>query len=176
MATIQQEIMSIAEAQGYEGKSSGTIAEAVNALGSVMGDYELPVATSTTLGGVKVGDGLSVTNDGTLSASGGGSEPLIVHFTRQDSSYVADKTFDEVGEAVVAGRLVFAVIASFYEGINGEAKILPLTYYGYIGGESQWATFLSINYNPNASIMVVTIVHYYSYGTITMTTKNISAS
>jgi len=29
--------MSIAEAQGYEGKSSGTIAEAVNALGSVMG-------------------------------------------------------------------------------------------------------------------------------------------
>ena len=37
MATIQQEIMSIAEAQGYEGKSSGTIAEAVNALGSVIG-------------------------------------------------------------------------------------------------------------------------------------------
>lgn len=37
MATIQQEIMSIAEAQGYEGDAPSTIAEAVNALGSVMG-------------------------------------------------------------------------------------------------------------------------------------------
>lgn len=39
--------------------------------------YELPVATNSTLGGVKVGNGLSITADGTLTArsegSGGGS-------------------------------------------------------------------------------------------------------
>ena len=34
--------------------------------------YTLPPATASTLGGVKVGSGLSVTSDGTLSASGGG--------------------------------------------------------------------------------------------------------
>lgn len=35
-------------------------------------DYELPIASGVVLGGVKVGDGLSVASDGTLSASGGG--------------------------------------------------------------------------------------------------------
>ena len=37
--------------------------------------YTLPVASSTTLGGIKVGDNLSITEDGTLSATGGSSEP-----------------------------------------------------------------------------------------------------
>lgn len=39
----------------------------INADGS---SYELPPATASTLGGVKVGDGLSVESDGTLSANG----------------------------------------------------------------------------------------------------------
>lgn len=34
-------------------------------------DYELPTASATQLGGVKVGDGLSVAADGTVSTSGG---------------------------------------------------------------------------------------------------------
>lgn len=39
--------------------------------------YTLPAATTTTLGGVKVGAGLSVTKDGTLSATGGsGNIPI----------------------------------------------------------------------------------------------------
>ena len=33
--------------------------------------YTLPQASTTTLGGIKVGDGLSITDDGVLSASGG---------------------------------------------------------------------------------------------------------
>jgi hypothetical protein len=40
--------------------------------GSGGSSYVLPAATSDTLGGVKIGTGLSVTEDGTLSASGGG--------------------------------------------------------------------------------------------------------
>lgn len=38
-------------------------------------EYTLPKATETTLGGVKVGDGLSITTDGTLSANVVGGEP-----------------------------------------------------------------------------------------------------
>ena len=34
------------------------------------GSYTLPAATASTLGGVKVGDGLTVEADGTLSADG----------------------------------------------------------------------------------------------------------
>lgn len=33
--------------------------------------YKLPIASATALGGIKVGDGLSVASDGTLSATGG---------------------------------------------------------------------------------------------------------
>ena len=36
-------------------------------------DAELPVATTDTLGGIKVGSGLSITEEGVLSSSGGGS-------------------------------------------------------------------------------------------------------
>ena len=38
--------------------------------------YNLPIASSNTLGGIKVGDGLSITDDGVLSASGGGGTSL----------------------------------------------------------------------------------------------------
>ena len=38
-------------------------------------DYTLPKATKTMLGGVKVGDGLSITTDGTLSANAVSGEP-----------------------------------------------------------------------------------------------------
>ncbi len=37
----------------------------------IPGQYILPPATSSTLGGIKVGNNLSITSDGTLSASGG---------------------------------------------------------------------------------------------------------
>ena len=36
------------------------------------GSYVLPIASSTVLGGIKVGAGLSIAGDGTLSATGGG--------------------------------------------------------------------------------------------------------
>lgn len=38
-------------------------------------DYTLPTASASTLGGVKVGDGLSITTDGTLSANVVSGEP-----------------------------------------------------------------------------------------------------
>lgn len=39
----------------------------------VGGSYVLPPATAETLGGVKIGDGISIAEDGTISTGGGGS-------------------------------------------------------------------------------------------------------
>lgn len=50
--------------------------KAVNLNGGGGGSYVLPPATSETLGGVKIGPGLSVTQDGTLSATGGSGGSL----------------------------------------------------------------------------------------------------
>ena len=49
------------------------------------GSYELPVASSETLGGVKVGEGLSIDESGVLSASGGGGG--VVTLTSDDYDY-----------------------------------------------------------------------------------------
>lgn len=80
MATIKEELSAIAEGQGYEGEAPKTIAQAVNALGTVIG------------------------------GGSGGAEPLVVRFTMtSETEASADKTFTEVSDAVVAGRQVVGV-------------------------------------------------------------------
>lgn len=44
---------------------------------SKLSNYTLPKATSDTLGGVKVGAGLSISSEGTLSATGGGEADSV---------------------------------------------------------------------------------------------------
>ena len=53
--------------------SSVTLTNGKYVLGSGGGSYTLPIASGSTLGGVKVGSGLSIDGSGVLSASGGGS-------------------------------------------------------------------------------------------------------
>lgn len=50
------------------------------------GSGELPIASADTLGGVKVGEGLSITEAGVLSASGGGGG-AVVELTSADYDY-----------------------------------------------------------------------------------------
>lgn len=55
------------EEGNYDDTTACTPQTVVNYVQSV----GLPIASTTTLGGIKVGDGLSITDDGVLSASGG---------------------------------------------------------------------------------------------------------
>ena len=58
--------------------------------------YTLPVASSTTLGGIKVGENLSIAADGTLSATGGSSEPPANMVTTDTTQTITGaKTFDK---------------------------------------------------------------------------------
>lgn len=95
--------MSIAEAQGYEGDAPSTIAEAVNALGSVMG------------GG---------------GSGGADTGLLVVHFGEQDDSITADKSFNEIASAIDAGQIVFGTFYDEYYQLNqyqnsGEPGSIP---------------------------------------------------
>jgi len=62
-------------------------------------DYSLPVATAETLGGVKVGSGLSVTQDGTLSTSFK-RQYVVVPGAESDEQMPTFMDFDE-------GRIVY---------------------------------------------------------------------
>lgn len=63
------------------------------------GGYVLPVASAETLGGVKVGDNLSIDENGVLSAEGGGSSMHTYSMSEQevaiwiDGSTLYEKTF-----------------------------------------------------------------------------------
>lgn len=50
--------------------------------------YVLPTASANTLGGVKVGDGLSIDNNGVLSAEGGGGSVEVVQTTGNSTTAV----------------------------------------------------------------------------------------
>ena len=55
--------------------------------------YSLPTASSSVVGGIKVGDNSSITADGTLSATGGGSAPTNMVTTDTAQTISGDKEF-----------------------------------------------------------------------------------
>lgn len=73
--------------------------------------YKLPTASATTLGGVKVGNGLSVASDGTLSATGGsgGGTQLYRHYiqlNKEDGSNALINVYSTLSEgATSTGKL-----------------------------------------------------------------------
>ena len=138
MGTIQQEIAAIAAGQGYDGPAPTTIAEAVNALGSVMG------------GG----------------GGGGGAEPLFVHFTYQSydpETYTADKTFEEIAEAVANERLVIGVI-----GTTLDRAFYQLTSLQNIEEEGQYFAFSQVT-TVGDRLRCRSINGSYYEGTLTIT-------
>lgn len=61
--------------------------------------YTLPKATATTLGGVKVGNGLNVTDDGVLSAE----DDIVFTWDFNTSAFSCNKTFAEVKKIITTG-------------------------------------------------------------------------
>lgn len=59
----------------------------------VGGGYTLPVASPTSLGGVKVGSGLSIDASGVLSASGGGGGGNFIE-TVEDGFFIVDQSLN----------------------------------------------------------------------------------
>lgn len=67
--------------------------------GSV-GDYDLPIASESALGGIKIGDNLSIEEDGTLSAEAGNSAAIEWDMSEQSIPAKPKKTEGLVGTAI----------------------------------------------------------------------------
>lgn len=84
------------------------------------GSYELPVATGTRLGGVKIGSGIDVTDDGTISvaSSGGGGEGGLTpgDMATLDKRYLRKDTDDETTHSITVPKLLSE---NFLSGIDG---------------------------------------------------------
>lgn len=97
---------------------------------------ELPVATSETLGGIKVGDGLSITEAGVLSSSGGGGEAgAFKLLTTEDYNYPADNPDGVAPWLLPAGMYLTTWGTHFYFNKNAKYNYNP-TYIILVGPQS----------------------------------------
>jgi hypothetical protein len=82
--------------------------------------YELAVATGTRLGGVKIGSGIDVTDDGTISvaSTGGGGEGGLTpgDMATLDKRYLRKDTDDETTHSITVPKLLSE---NFLSGIDG---------------------------------------------------------
>lgn len=83
-------------------------------------EYELPKASSTTLGGIKVGANLSISEDGTLNATGGGGEGGTTDYNALSNKpqingveLTGNKTSAELGVASASHTHAKSEIADF---------------------------------------------------------------
>ena len=96
---------------GSDQPSAQTIEQAIMLLAdNISGGGSIPIASADTLGGIKVGENLSITEGGVLSASGcGGGGALVCNVTFDEVaySYTLDKTAGEILTAFQNGYSVW---------------------------------------------------------------------
>ena len=115
----------------YDGENDATLNDA---------SFTLPTASADTLGGVKVGEGLSISDSGVLSASGGGGGAGVFWVTitpnQAETGLIFDKTFGEVLAALNNGSYV---VCKFDDGTILYMPLLwtmdgiPVDDYGMVG-------------------------------------------
>lgn len=75
---------------------SGITIDADNVISATGGVVDLPIASSTALGGIKVGENLTISEDGTLSATGGGGGGTGDVSAAGDNTFTGENTFNGV--------------------------------------------------------------------------------
>ena len=130
----------------------------------VKGKGSIPPATTQTLGGVKIGSGVSVTEDGTISVEGGGGSDIFkVTFEdvgTSDVEYTADKTYEEVLAAFNAGKTIIG-----FEDYYKERYTLSTANHGLLftcisDAGSTGFTLKSLNWNDDSHAGTYTISYY----------------
>ena len=134
------------------------------------GGYVLPTATADRLGGVKIGSGISVEEDGTISASGGGTtdyddldnHPSINNVelsgnkTASDLGLQDELTFDNVptdgSDNPVKSGGVYASDEAIRQWTTSEAKSVSGNPITLLDGSARKAEGLSVECNPKQNL------------------------
>ena len=123
------------------GNTSGTLNNNGKFLisGNTIYEYTLPAASANTLGGIKVGSGLTIDANGVLSVSGGTSGGDEFQYTDTDeyntwSQAVREAWYDHVLQEYYSGNTKIAIVKKLEQGINSDngkpyAKYVVLTPY-----------------------------------------------
>ena len=79
--------------------------------GSGGGSGDLPIASADSLGGVKIGGGISVTSDGTISTGGGSSSIYLLDtanatYDSEEYTYTFTDTYGDIANALNNGKTI----------------------------------------------------------------------
>lgn len=116
------------------------------AVGNALKGIKLPIATATTLGGVKVGSGLTVDADGTLSADSALAAYPVGSIFQTVSSTSPAALFGGTWQEIAQNRVLMGASYAHAAGTTVEAGLPNIT--GRAGPDEQ-AGFYSVN-RPNA--------------------------
>lgn len=116
------------------------------AVGDALKDIKLPIATATTLGGVKVGSGLTVDADGTLSAGSALAAYPVGSIFQTVSSTSPAVLFSGTWQEIAQNRVLMGASYAHAAGTTVEAGLPNIT--GRAGPDEQ-AGFYNVN-RPNA--------------------------
>ena len=116
------------------------------AVGDALKDIKLPIATATTLGGVKVGSGLTVDADGTLSADSALAAYPVGSIFQTVSSTSPAALFGGSWQEIAQNRVLMGASYAHVAGTTVEAGLPNIT--GRAGPDEQ-AGFYNVN-RPNA--------------------------
>lgn len=116
------------------------------AVGNALKGIKLPVATATTLGGVKVGSGLTVDADGTLSADSALAAYPVGSIFQTVSSTSPAALFGGTWQEIAQNRVLMGASYAHAAGTTVEAGLPNIT--GRAGPDEQ-AGFYNVN-RPNA--------------------------
>lgn len=116
------------------------------AVGDALKNIKLPVATATTLGGVKVGSGLTVDADGTLSADSALAAYPVGSIFQTVSTTSPAALFGGTWQEIAQNRVLMGASYAHAAGTTVEAGLPNIT--GRAGPDEQ-AGFYNVN-RPNA--------------------------
>ena len=116
------------------------------AVGDALKGIKLPIATATTLGGVKVGSGLTVDADGTLSADSALAAYPVGSIFQTVSSTSPAALFGGTWQEIAQNRVLMGAGSGHAAGTTVEAGLPNIT--GRAGPDEQ-AGFYNVN-RPNA--------------------------
>ena len=138
------------------------------------GGYTLPIASPTTLGGIKVGNNLSIDGDGVLSASGGGSGGISFSSEEHEvGTFGNRKLFSKTLSADVSSSETSAnawigngatdyedIIGYFGNFIDGHTINVAITRADYEANSGSWHVMGSAEYrNPSNGKVYLTIFY-----------------
>ena len=148
------------------GLTTDLVARAMAANSAGGGSYTLPVASASTLGGIKVGENLTIDENGVLSAGGGEPEMYVLEFSgNYNSSHQYNATDnDKIRVAELITTLKEDANVPIYVKFKNGYGLLFTPLYDIQPGQQPYYLYQCLKYN-NSNLRVLYFCSLNIYGT-----------